>query len=197
MEATIKAPSFNVNRFQLGALATSLPFPAAATASDQGSTVANFTPQLNADLGTPRFFAMQLDEILLPNEPLISVSGTKNIIVTEIAGGNDPVVEMVGRQRWKVKIQGYAVKEGNRGRAVASSLVPTDYPEEWLRRLVMPFNRNRALDVKCQLMTYYNVTKLLLEDIDFPAIAGASDYFAYQITASSDNSALAKLIRKK
>ena len=61
----------------------------------------------------------------------------------------------------------------------------------------MLFNRNRALDVKCQLMTYYNVTKLLLEDIDFPAIAGASDYFAYQITASSDNSALAKLIRKK
>ncbi|MES2730043.1 MAG: DUF6046 domain-containing protein [Pseudomonadota bacterium] len=190
-------PGFSVNRFQLGSLATNLPFPAAPSLVDGNTFKGEFQLPASSDLKTPRFFAMQLDEILLPNEPLISVTSAKNIVETVVAGGDYTVKEMIGAQDWKIKIQGYAVREGNRDQAVATSLVPTDYPEEWLRRLILLYRRNRALAVTCQLMTYYNVKNLVINDIDFPAIAGASDYFAYQISASSDESSLAKLIRRK
>jgi hypothetical protein len=196
MSEQLTAPPFNVNRFQLGARVTALRFPMVGK-PDQASQVPEFKAPAASDLGTPRFFAMQLDEIMLPNEPLITVSSSKNIVKTVIPDVDFTVKEIISADDWKVKIQGYAVKEGDRGRAVANSLVPEDYPEEWLRRIIMLYRRNRRLEVKCQLMTYYNITHLVIEDIEFPAIPGASDYFAYQFTACSDESTLGKLIRKK
>lgn len=196
MSELTTSPQFKVNTFQLPNLLTSLPFPAKLE-PEQGSKTPDFRPPSASDLGTPRFFAMQLDEVLLPNEPLITVSSSKNIVKTVVAGGDFTVKEIIGADDWKIKIQGYAVREGNRGQGVASSLVPEDYPEEWLRKLVRLYRRNQALEVKCQLLTYFNITALVLEDIEFPAVAGATDYFAYQITACSDESSLGKLQRKK
>ncbi|GGG33409.1 DUF6046 domain-containing protein [Hymenobacter glacieicola] len=196
MSEVTKAPDFKVSRFQLGSLVTNLPFPA-VPGPERVNQAAEFRAPSASDLGTPRFFAMQLDEVMLPNEPLITVTSSKNIVKTVVAGGDFTVKEIIGADDWQIKIQGYAVKEGNRAQAVASSLVPQDYPEEWLRRLVMLYRRNRQLEVKCQLLTYFNISSLVIENIEFPAIAGASDHFAYQISASSDESSLAKLLRKK
>ncbi|MBD2769700.1 hypothetical protein IC235_17560 [Hymenobacter sp. BT664] len=193
---TTPAAPHTAATFQLGALLTRLPY-GGIEPFEKARQAAEFKAPTASDLGTPRFFAMQLDEVMLPNEPLITVSGSKHMVETVIAGGDFTVIEMIGADNYAIKIQGYAVREGNRSQAVANSLVPEDYPEEWLRKLIMLFRRNRHLKVQCQLLTYFNITALVIKTIEFPAIEGASDYFAYQITAVSDESSLAKLIRKK
>lgn len=171
---------------------THLPFPDAKRPA-KSNEAELFNLPTSSVLGTPRYFAITIGGVTLPNEPLIRVSGAKNIVVTDIAGGDDAVVEMIGRQRWKIQIQGYAVREGAARDRPAGGLVPDDYPEEWLRKLVALYNQNEALDCQCQLLSYFNITRLLIEDIDIAAVPGAHGYFPYQINASSDRSALASL----
>jgi hypothetical protein len=197
MEATkpTTAPAHTVSRFQLGALLTRFPY-SGVDAFEETRKAAEFKAPTASDLGTPRFFAMQLDEVMLPNEPLISISLAKNVVKTVVAGGDGTVKEMIGADDFAILIQGWAIKEGARS-SVPNSLVPDAYPEEWLRKLIMLAKRNRRLDVRCQLLTYFNITGLVIENIDFPAIEGADDHFAYQIKAVSDESSLGKLIRKK
>lgn len=173
-------------------LVSLLPFPDAKHPT-KINEVELFKLPTSSVLGTPRYFAMTIGGVTLPNEPLIRVSGAKNIVVTDIAGGDDAVVEMIGRQRWKIQIQGYAIREGATRDRPAGGLIPDDFPEEWLRSLVALYNRNEALDCQCQLLSYFNISRLVIEDIDFPPIPGAGGKFAYQINASSDRSALASL----
>jgi Domain of unknown function (DUF6046) len=184
------------NLYQLANLGMKLPFPAAA-APEKGRQAEAFRPPSISDLGTPRFFAIQLAETMLPNEPLITVGGAKNIVKTVVAGGDGTVKEMIGADDWRIKIQGYAIREGDRTQAVANTLVPEDYPEEWLRKLVSLYKRHHHLKVECHYLSYFNIRSLVIENIDFPPVAGASDFFAYEITALSDESSLAKITRPK
>jgi hypothetical protein len=192
--------TFDLNDAKAAAsgLVMRLPFPDAKK-SETLNQAELFKLPTSSVLGTPRYFAINIGGVELPNEPMIRVSGAKNIVVTDIAGGDDAVVEMIGRQRWKIQIQGWAIREGATRDRPAGGLVPDDFPEEWLRKLVTLYNRNEALDCQCQLLTYFNISRLVIEDIDFPPMTGAGGKFAYQINASSDRSALAKLkqLRRK
>lgn len=173
-------------------LSTHLPFPDAKrpTKSNEADL---FTLPTSSVLGTPRYFALKLAEVMLPNEPLITVSGSKTIVKTQVAGGDFTVKEIIGADDYKVRIQGWAAREGAVRDRPKGGLVPDDYPEEWLRSLVNLYRRNEALAVECQLLTYFNITRLLIEDINFPAVPGAGGKFAYEINAISDRATLATL----
>ena len=173
-----------------------LPFPAASQPA-KTNTADVFSLPTSAVLGTPLFFSLKIDGVQLPNEPLITVTGSKTIVKTQVAGGNFTVKEMMGLDDWKINVKGYAVREGAVRDRPGSGLVPEDYPEEWLRALITLFNKNTALDCQCQLLSYFNITRLVMEDISFPAVAGAHGYFAYEFNAMSDESSLAKLKLKR
>lgn len=187
---------FNVDLLTVKGLVRHLPFPAASNLAT--TNVADlFTLPTSAVLGTPLFFALKIDGVQLPNEPLITVTGSKTIVKTQVAGGNFTVKEIIGLDDWKINIRGRAVREGAVRDRPAGGLVPDDYPEEWLRALIALFNKNTALDCQCQLLTYFNISRLVMEDISFPAVEGAHGYFYYEINASSDESSLAKLKLKR
>lgn len=174
-------------------LITHLPFPDAILGQVKTNEAPAFAPVLATELGTPRYFALKIDKLTLPNEPLITVTGSKTIVKTQVAGGDFTVKEIIGRDDWKINIKGFAVREGAVRDLPNGGLVPEAFPEEWLRALVTLYNQNRALDCECQLFTYFNIRRLVIEDISFPAVAGAHGYFAYEINAMSDDSSLAKL----
>ena len=188
--------AFNLDLLKVKGLVRHLPFPAASQLVT--SNVADvFTLPTSAVLGTPLFFALKIDGVQLPNEPLITVTGSKTIVKTQVAGGNFTVKEIIGLDDWKINIRGRAVREGAVRDRPAGGLVPDDYPEEWLRALITLFKKNTALDCQCQLLTYFNISRLVLEDISFPAVEGAHGFFYYEINASSDESSLAKLKLKR
>ncbi len=187
-----QANGFSFDLRKAKGLVTLLPFPDAKTPAKTNEADL-FQLPTSAVLGTPRYFAIKIAEVTLPNEPLITVSGSKTIVKTQVAGGDFTVKEVIGTDDWKINIKGFAVREGATRDRPAGGLVPDDYPEEWLRSLVSLFRRNTALDVQCQLLSYFNISRLVIEDISFPAVPGAHGWFAYEINASSDESSLAKL----
>ncbi len=183
---------FSLDLRKVQGLATRLPFPDAKRVAKTNQAGAFSLPDSSV-LGTPRYFALKIAEVTLPNEPLITVSGGKTIVKTQVAGGDFTVKEIIGRDDWKINIKGYAVREGAVRERASGGLVPDDYPEEWLRSLIGLYNRNTALDCQCQLFSYFNISRLVMEDISFPPVPGAHGYFAYEINAMSDESSLAKL----
>jgi hypothetical protein len=193
---TTTGKGFSFDLADAKGLVRHLPFPAASQLA-KTNTADVFSLPTSSVLGTPLFFALKIAEVTLPNEPLITVSGSKTIVKTQVAGGDFTVKEMIGRDDWKINIKGYAVREGAVRDRPAGGLVPDDYPEEWLRALISLYNRNTALDCQCQLLSYFNISRLVIEDITFPAVAGAHGYFAYEINAMSDESSLAKLKLKR
>ncbi|MDJ0363569.1 DUF6046 domain-containing protein [Hymenobacter sp. H14-R3] len=185
--------SFDLGDFRKGkGVVTHLPFPDAKRPTKTNEAEL-FKLPISSVLGTPRYFAIKIAEVTLPNEPLITVSGSKTIVKTQIAGGDFTVKEIIGMDDWKINIQGRAVREGAARDRASGGLVPDDYPEEWLRSLVSIYRRGFALDVQCQLLTYFNISRIVIEDISFPAVPGAHGFFYYEINASSDESSLAKL----
>jgi hypothetical protein len=173
-------------------LAMRLPFPDANRIA-KGNEAPPFSLTASSDLSTPRYFALSIDDVMLPNEPLISVRGSKTIVKTRIANSNFTVKEIIGLDDWKINIKGYAVREGAVRERAAGGLVPDDYPEEWLRKLITLFKSNRALKCQCQLLSYFNISSLVIEDVSFPPVPGAQGFFAYEINAISDTSPLVKL----
>jgi hypothetical protein len=170
-----------------------LPFPDAKLATQLRSGSEYAAPPVQA-LGVPMWFKLTLGGVELTNEQLITVTGAKTIVKTQVAGGDFTVKEIIGLDDYKVNIKGVCVREGNRFGGT-NSLVAPDYPEEQLRDLVALYRRNEALDVRCQLLSYFNITRLVMEDISFPAMPGSQGFVAYEINAVSDESMLAKLIR--
>ncbi|WP_400192819.1 DUF6046 domain-containing protein [Hymenobacter sp. B81] len=188
-------PGFSINISQAaGSASRLLPFPGVNQPA-QLVKAPDFTMPPESMLGTPMYFTIKIGDVQLPNEPLITVFSSKNIVKTVVAGGNFTVKEIIGLDDYKINIKGYAMREGQPVLG-GSSLVPEDYPEAELRKLANLNKITKDLPVTCQLLSYFNITRLVIEDMSFPPVAGAAGYFAYEINAVSDESSLAKLLRK-
>ena len=186
---------FNLNLFKAKGIVRQLPFTKAKEPAHQNKPD-EFDPPLATLLGNPMYFRVKIDGAYLPNEPLVMLTGSKVIVKTQIAGGNGTVKEMIGEDDYRINIKGRAVREtANRYRSTGG-LVPEDYPEEWMRELARIWKLNRDVAVECQLLTYFNISRMVIEDITFPPVPGESGSFYYEINAVSDESSVAKLIRK-
>ncbi|MBA9078937.1 DUF6046 domain-containing protein [Rufibacter quisquiliarum] len=195
MENVSKQPAeFNINLLDIyNAVWKHLPFPAAKRLQEAYNK-AEFT-QSKAEgigyegvplsmLGTPQFFEITIGGLKLPNTPLITISGAKDIVKTKIAGGNFSVKEIISLDDYKINIKGVATNAP--GQRAISGTVPSDYPEDWVRKLREMYERNEALEVSCQLLSYFNINQLVVEGIDFPAVPGAQGFVPYEINAISD-----------
>lgn len=197
-DQTRKPAGFSINIFSGKGLVPLAPFPKLLRGdlTTEQNQPKEFTAPPESLLGTPMFFRIQLDDVWLPNEPLITVSGAKIIVKTPIAGGNGTVKEMIGLDDYKINIKGQAVRETANRFKDAGGMVPDDFPEEKMRELARLWNINKDVPVRCQLLSYFNITRMVIEDITFPVVAGNSGSFYYEINAVSDESSVAKLIRK-
>ena len=141
-------------------------------------------PIQSAWFGTPMFFAIALGGVWLPNAPLITVEGQKLIVKTAVAGGDFAVIEIVGLDSYRITIQGYAIVEP--GEAGGGLTVPTDYPADWARTFAQLHRRKESLAVECELLAYFGITHVVIEDFKWGTAEGAQGYAPYQLTCISD-----------
>ena len=122
----------------------------------------------------------------LPNEPLVSIGGSKNIVRTDLAGSfelkpgsgrriSGSVKENMGLNDYAITIQGIAVNE-------AEDAYPYD-AVRWLRYFCeLP----ESIGVVCPLLNFLGINLLAIEGWEFPAEEGSLSQQPYEIRCYSD-----------
>lgn len=107
---------------------------------------------------------------------LITVNQTKNIVKTQIAGGNGTVKEYIGMGDYEVRIQGMIV-----GR---HANVPPDITEKI--RISEILKAPIALPVSCNFLDMFGVNSVVIDDFEFSQIEGTRNAIGVSISCSSD-----------
>lgn len=135
-------------------------------------------------LGTPLFMPCQLDDFMLPNEPLIELSFSKTIIKTPIDAHPDKKLkrkgsfkELFAMEDYVITIRGIAVQEDG----------TQNYPEEQIRRIKELITKAKNIRVTNRLCEYFDVDKLVIESGTFPGLEGHPGAQPYQFNCSSDD----------
>lgn len=155
------------------------------------------TADVTSALGTPIFQPFQFtwydDEGIahsryLPNEPLVTITGKKHIIRTPLAGisktnyRRGTVKELIGMDDYQLKIQGFAI-----------NMTEDAAPEEDIRLIRTICELNKSIDVMNPLLSFFDIKKLAIEDMKFPAVEGYLAVQGYEITGYSDEDYLLEL----
>jgi hypothetical protein len=161
--------------------------PAAEEGEFGGITAAPTDPPTrvqSAWFGTPMFFTCTLGGVELPNAPLIMVEGQKLVVKTPVAGGDFAVIEIIGLDSYRITMQGYALVDP--GETGGGLTVPSDYPADWARTFAQLHRRKEALAVECELLGYFGITHVVIEDFKWSTQEGSQGYAPYQLTCVSD-----------
>jgi len=144
--------------------------------NNAGALTPSFSVKQNTALGTPFFMPCKLDGFDLPNEPMIEISGGKNIVKTAIDGQDGTFKELYAMNDWAITIRGIAIQEDG----------TDEYPEQIVRKLREIFEKKKSVTVVNELLSMFNVNLLSIESVSFPATEGAQSWQAYEFTCSSD-----------
>lgn len=107
---------------------------------------------------------------------LITVNQTKNIIKTQIAGGNGTVKEYIGDGDYEIKIQGMIVgKYAN---------IPPPITEKI--RIAEILKAPMALPISCNFLDMFNINSVVIEDFEFSQIEGTRNAIGVSISCISD-----------
>lgn len=145
----------------------------------QTTTEANASTGFNRNssvLGTPFFMPCKLDDFQLPNEPIIEIRGHKNIIKTPVDGNEGSFKELYSLSDYQVIIRGIATLDTD----------SEEYPEAQVRALRQIVEKPAAVKVVNNLLGYFGIYNLAIEDCFFPAIEGAPGMQPYELVCLSD-----------
>lgn len=126
-------------------------------------------------LGRPVFMPVRLGGILLPN-PLVSISGSKTIVETAIAGRDGTVKEIISTNDYSIKVKCY-VKDN------------TDlYPEDLVRKIVNLYKSNKVLTIECVLTDFFLQPKdnCVITDINIPEYEGLETMEVIELSLKSN-----------
>lgn len=130
---------------------------------------------LSGSLGTPLFMPCKLDNLWLPNEPMITVSGQNTIVKTVLTGVKGSVKELINTDDYTIKIQGVIVNENS-----------NDLPEDSIRAIRSICEKRESVAINNRLLTLFDIHLVAIESFSFPSIEGQQDAQAYEITCISD-----------
>lgn len=163
-------------------------FEAPDTSDDaEGSEFVQMRNTLNSTLPTGRtvFMPIRIGELVLPNEPSISISSRKNIIETALAGSTrrGTVKELIAIEDWQITIRGIALN--------FNSL--TVYPEDQVKALRDLYEQNAALTINCALTSLMGIYRIVIKEFSLPEMIGIQHAQAYQFTCVSDEDFILEL----
>lgn len=127
-------------------------------------------------LNTPFFMPCKIDGFQLPNEPIVSIRGSKTIVETPIDGIEGTFKENFSNGDYQITIKGICVNDDD----------SDDYPDEQLRQIRKIWDKRTGLSVVCKLLSIYNINHIAIKSIDYPPIEGAPGMQPYQIECLSD-----------
>ena len=124
--------------------------------------------------GDPIYMPVKLGEMWLPNEPLISLTGSKRIVKTVISGLKGEVIEEMSMNAYQVTIQGVVTNEES-----------DDYPGSIVGDLRELFEREGPLKIVNKITALHGIHQIQIESWNIFGIAGAQSEQAYQVMAWS------------
>jgi len=119
---------------------------------------------------------LKLDNWTFPIEPLVSVSGKKETIVTKVTGLKKPVVEEIAMDSYSVSIKGVFINEDN-----------DDYPFRDVRRLSWMLEKRGSIPVVNKLLSLFDINYLVVTEFKCDAVEGQQSMQWYTIEAISDD----------
>lgn len=127
-------------------------------------------------LGVPLMMPIKIDEVQLPNEPLISISGGKNIVSHEINGVDGTFKEEWTLRDYEITIRGIAVDDGD----------PDNLPENIIRQLRTLCEKKKSRTITSRITSIFNISLISIESWEFPDSMGAIGQQSYIIKGRSD-----------
>lgn len=125
---------------------------------DEGTEFVNMRNSLQAVnplTGKAYFMPIRLGGVLLPNEPTITITPSKNILKTKLTGSTrkGTVKELTSIEDYDITIRGIAIN-------LKSKLV---YPEDEVKALHDLFLRNESLEIECALTNLLGIYRIVIE----------------------------------
>lgn len=124
-----------------------------------------------------------LDFVPLPNAPLISVSASKNIVTTQIAGRKGTVKELINQNDYRITIKGVLTSVVGIATADAIDL----YPIAEVKILQNICEKQESIGVVNLLLNTLGITQIVIESYEFPDMEGFPGVQPYTISAISDD----------
>lgn len=158
-----------------------------ASGDDEGAEFVQMRNTLKSTLPTGRtvFMPIRIGDLVLPNEPSISISSRKNIVETPLAGSTrrGVVKELIAIEDWQITIRGIALN-------FDSVLV---YPEDQVKALRDLYEQNAALTIDCALTSLMGIYRIVMKEFSLPEMIGIQHAQAYQFTCVSDEDFILEL----
>lgn len=121
-------------------------------------------------------YPIKIGDVDLPGNTMIQVKGRKNIVVTEIPGGDGTVKEQVAHPDYEITIEG-AYGERNNKTVLRQ-----------LDLLVALWNKKEALPIVCTYTEKFRIQKIVITNFEPALRKGFESTIWFKIDALSDNS---------
>lgn len=119
-----------------------------------------------------------MEKFFLPAATMVDFSRAKNIIKTEVLGGDGTVKELFGFDDWKLRIRGICLTDSNR------ELFKT--ATEQKEQLLKWENICGAIKIEGKILTEISVAEIIIESLNIKQIEGRPDYIPFEIQACSN-----------
>lgn len=120
-----------------------------------------------------RIITRKYEDLWLPATTMVDFSRAKNIIKTNVLGGNGTVKEIYGFDDWVIRIRMVCLNEEKAAREYENLIV------SW-SEIIEP------IEVKCALFTRKQIHRLVIEDMDIRSIVGQPDVVPIELSCVSD-----------
>ncbi|WP_299682969.1 DUF6046 domain-containing protein [uncultured Tenacibaculum sp.] len=133
---------------------------------------------LKNHMGRPYFMDVFIDGERLPNEPLLTFSAQKQIVKTNIIGGEQKgsVKEIVNSSDFKIKIEGVCIEPGKK-----------EYPTNQVEKIISLCQKQQAMDFENDLAELFGINKIIITSYNFDKMQGQPYSQRYTINAISDD----------
>lgn len=115
---------------------------------------------------------------------MINFSREKNLIETQISGGDGVVIERWGTKPWNIDIKGVLIDVENR-----------KYPTSKIKELCNFFEHNNIIQVVGQQFGEKNIDSVYLKEVSISPVEGFQDTMQFTLTASSIKAATYTLLK--
>ncbi len=163
-------------------VSTSIIFPDVpkSTEQNEASEFINIQKILNVKdiYGRQIFAPCKIGELVLPNEPTMSVSMKKTIVETPMVGtvGRGSVKEYINTEDYVINIRGVIIND-------KSTHI---YPEDWVKQFHNLWQINESLPIVSPILTLLGVDKIVIKAMELPEMIGVEHAQRYSISMVSD-----------
>ncbi|AYZ12887.1 hypothetical protein EGY05_13555 [Chryseobacterium arthrosphaerae] len=105
---------------------------------------------------------------------MMNFSREKNLIETEVSGGDTVVIERWGTKPWNIDIRGILIDVENHR-----------YPTNKIDELCRFFENNSTIEVKGGQFLEKDITSIYLKEVSITSVEGFQDTMQFTLTASS------------